>query len=600
MQEFKKPHLSELEDAASVHVGSVDEAYPYPTDEELETLRRVRDNVNIGPFLIAACEFAERFTFYGLNAVIQNYVQLPRNNGRQTGGLGLGQTTATALSNFFKFWCYATPLAGAAIADLWLGKYLTIIAFSCLYVVGILILFVTSLPRYMDTAGEGGLIAFMVVVGLAAGGIKPNVSTLVIEQYRNTKLYVKTLSSGERVIVDPAITVRFIFSVFYICICSGSLSSIATPELEKYIGFWAAYLLPFAMFPVAIVTVLAGRKIYVNRQPRPSVLKDTLKIINLAVKNGLAHDTARLVVSYEHEEDEVPASKRDHHWLVSPLLWWRRVTARFSLDVARPSVRNNYGLSSVPWTDLFVDEVSRAIDGCKVLLFFPIFWVSYDQGSSNLISQAGQMETHAIPNDIMQNIEPIAVIILIPLMNQFGFPLLRKLGFPMLPITRVAFGFFFCSLTMAYSAIIQKVLYSKGPCFEFPSDSRCSVGPEVPNHIHVAVQTPGYLILAFADLMGALGGYIITFDHSPASMKSIVMSLFLLTDAGGAVIGIALSTVSKNPEILWLYGGLGISIFIVSIIFWLLYRSYDRRELAYMQLNDKVATEEHLATIDIN
>lgn len=593
MQKLEKVQISESEEVGSLSIGSVDDAYPYPSDEELAKLRRIRDKVNLGPFLIAACEFAERFTFYGLNAVIQNYIQLPRENDRQTGGLGLGQSKATALSNFFKFWCYATPLAGAAIADLWLGKYRTIVAFSCLYVVGIMILFVTSLPQYMDTAGEGGLIAFMVVVGLAAGGIKPNVSTLVIEQYKNTKLYVKTLRSGERVIVDPAITVRYIFSVFYICICSGSLSSIATPELEKYVDFWAAYLLPFAMFPVAIITVLSGHKIYVNREPKAGILKDTFSIVNLAIKKGLSHDNSRCKNLNVFDASESCESENTTYALRFRQ-WRKRFKAKFSLDIARPSVRASQGLSDVPWTDLFVDEVARAIDGCKILLFFPIFWVAYDQGTSNLISQAGQMETHAIPNDIMQNIEPIAVIILIPLMNQFGFPLLRKLGFPMLPITRVSIGFFFCSLTMVYSAIIQKIIYSRGPCYKFPSDSRCSLGPAVPNHIHVAIQTPGYLLLAFADLMGALGGYIITFDHSPASMKSIVMSLFLLTNAGGAIIGIALSTVSKNPDILWLYAGLGVSIFIVAILFWMIFKGYDKRELQYMELNDNVAKEERM------
>lgn len=48
----------------------------------------------------------------------------------------------------------------------------------------------------------------MIVIGLGTGGIKSNVSPLIAEQYENTVPYVKTLKSGERVIVDPATTIK--------------------------------------------------------------------------------------------------------------------------------------------------------------------------------------------------------------------------------------------------------------------------------------------------------------------------------------------------------------------------------------------------------
>lgn len=52
----------------------------------------------------------------------------------------------------------------------------------------------------------------MIVIGLGTGGIKSNVSPLIAEQYRETKMKVKTLKSGERVIVDPAVTIQSMYA----------------------------------------------------------------------------------------------------------------------------------------------------------------------------------------------------------------------------------------------------------------------------------------------------------------------------------------------------------------------------------------------------
>jgi POT family proton-dependent oligopeptide transporter len=41
-----------------------------------------------------------------------------------------------------------------------------------------------------------------------------------------------------------------------------------------------------------------------------------------------------------------------------------------------------------------------------------------NQMSNNIVSQAGSMSTHGVPNDLLQNIDPIAIIIIIPLMDR--------------------------------------------------------------------------------------------------------------------------------------------------------------------------------------
>src|ERR1700760_754047 len=92
------------------------------------------------------------------------------------------------------------------------------------------------------------MIVIILTSYLGTGGIKSNVSPLIAEQYQETKQRVKVLPSGERVIVDPALTIQRIYMMFYMCINLDSLSAVATTTMELHIGFWSAYLLPFLMF----------------------------------------------------------------------------------------------------------------------------------------------------------------------------------------------------------------------------------------------------------------------------------------------------------------------------------------------------------------
>ncbi len=48
-----------------------------------------------------------------------------------------------------------------------------------------------------------------------------------------------------------------------------------------------------------------------------------------------------------------------------------------------------------------------------------------DLTDSSLISQAGQMQTNGLPNDILHNLNPIAVMVLLPLLQGVVYPSCR-------------------------------------------------------------------------------------------------------------------------------------------------------------------------------
>jgi POT family proton-dependent oligopeptide transporter len=92
--------------------------------------------------------------------------------------------------------------------DQYLGRLKTIVYSSVVYMVGLVILLASSLPWVDCRVSLSGLIAAMITIGFGTRGIRPNVNSLVAEQYTATKGSVRTLKSGERVIVDPKLTVQ--------------------------------------------------------------------------------------------------------------------------------------------------------------------------------------------------------------------------------------------------------------------------------------------------------------------------------------------------------------------------------------------------------
>lgn len=239
-----------------------------------------------------------------------------------------------------------TPILGAIIADQYLGKYKTIVLFAGVYIVGLLVLLFTSLPVALEHgAGLGGFIVAIVVIGLGTGGIKSNVAPLIADQYQRRKMAIKQLPSGERVIIDPAITYQRIYMIFYGCINIGSLSLLATPYMEKDVGFWSAFLLGFLVFIVGTIILVMARKTYVVRPPQGSIITDAFKAIG------------------------------------------QMIMAR-NMDAPKPSFKVAHGKPvNVPWDDQFIDELKRALIACRVFTFYPVFWVAYGQFSNNFVSQ---------------------------------------------------------------------------------------------------------------------------------------------------------------------------------------------------------------------
>lgn len=109
---------------------------------------------------------------------------------------------------------------------------------------------------------------------------------------------------------------------------------------------------------------------------------------------------------------------------------------------------------------------------------------------------------HGMPNDLMQNFDPISIIVVIPILDRLVYPALRRLHIELKPIARITIGFVLAGLCLAYAAIVQHIIYSAGPCYGSPG--ACPAGLDgqspLPNRVHIAVQTPAYVLIGVSEI----------------------------------------------------------------------------------------------------
>ncbi|KAE8372853.1 POT family-domain-containing protein [Aspergillus bertholletiae] len=502
-----------------------------PPAEPSDGLRRVADSLPLSAWLVATIELCERFAFFGTIGPMQNYIQNSRDDPLRPGGIGLGQAYATMVNQGFLLWCYITPIVGAVVAEQYLGRLKTIIHSSKIYICGLMILFLSSLPMAQHLgASFSGLLLALFLIGIGTGGIKANVSSLIAEQYTGPREAKRVLESGEEVIVDRALTIERIFSTFFLFVNIGSFGPFLTTTVEQAYGFSAAFSLPVLVFLIGFVFIQASKHQYVTRPPESSIVFNACHAFWIAIKHKGNLDYARPTYQAEEESESSPR---------------------------------------LPWDDSFIDDLSSALSSCKIFLLYPIYWAAYTQFLTNFVSQAATMETHGIPNDIMPNIDTAAVVILLPILDRLVFPLLRRYGVPIRHIDRIAMGFILIGASMVYATFVQRTIYAAPPCYHRPRAPDC-LGGAVPNQVSIFIQAPAYVLIAASEILASVTGVEYAYTQAPRSMKSLIMAVFLSATSVGALLAMTVSPLTVDPKLPWLYFTLGLENFLAGAVLWFL------------------------------
>lgn len=289
---------------------------------------------------------------------------------------------------------------------------------------------------------------------------------------------------------------------------------------EYYVGFYMSFLLPTIMLCFCPLVMLWGRRRYRRVPPEGSVLGKAFKVFVYANKGRWSLNPRK---TYRNLHDGT---------------FWSKVKPSNIAPADRPKW--------MTFDDAWVDEVRRGFNACAVFLWYPLFWICYNQINNNLISQAATMRLGGVPNDVLTNLNPFSLIIMIPLLDLFGYPLLRRLKIKVSPIKKITVGYFAGACAMIWAAVIQAYIYRRSDCGNYAGQNLPGTEDRCPNvDISVWAQAGSYILIAFSEIMASITSLEYAHSKAPANMRSMVQSVALFMNAVSSAIGFALVSLAE-------------------------------------------------------
>ncbi|KAM4683487.1 solute carrier family 15 member 1 [Amazona ochrocephala] len=420
-------------------------------------------------FFIVINEFCERFSYYGMRAVLVLYFKY---------FLHWDDNLSTAIYHTFVALCYLTPILGALIADSWLGKFKTIISLSIVYTIGQAVMSVSSINDLTDHNRDGSpdnisvhialSMIGLILIALGTGGIKPCVSAFGGDQFEDNQEKQRT---------------RF-FSIFYLSINAGSLiSTIITPILRaqdcgihsKQRCYPLAFGVPAALMAVSLIVFVIGSRMYKKVRPQGNVMIQVFKCIGFAIKNR-----------FRHRSKEFP--KREH-WLD-----W----------------------ASEKYDKRLIAQTKMVLKVLFLYIPLPMFWALFDQQGSRWTLQATTMDGNfgsiQIQPDQMQTVNPILIIIMVPVVDAVIYPLIKKCKINFTPLRKITVGMFLASLAFVAAALVQVQIDKTLPVFPAAGQSQIKVinlgtddvivqfEPQLQNVTVTSMESTGYMTFETSQL----------------------------------------------------------------------------------------------------
>ena len=191
----------------------------------------------VGLFILFFTEMWERFSYYGMRAILVLY--LVAKTSENNAGLGWTNAEALALYGWYTMLVYISSIPGGWIADKFLGQKKSVLIGGLLLVVGHSILAVEQMLAFYT--GLGFIIA-------GVGMLKPNISTMVGGLYKRGDI---RRDKG--------------FTIFYIGINIGAfLASIVVGAVGEVYGWHYGFGLAGICMALGLIQYVLGQKYLVN------------------------------------------------------------------------------------------------------------------------------------------------------------------------------------------------------------------------------------------------------------------------------------------------------------------------------------------------
>uniref|UniRef100_A0A8K9WMW5 Solute carrier family 15 member 2 n=1 Tax=Oncorhynchus mykiss TaxID=8022 RepID=A0A8K9WMW5_ONCMY len=490
-------------------------------------------NYPVSISFIVVNEFCERFSYYGMKAVLTlyfiNYLHWDPN-------------LSTAVYHAFSSLCYFTPVLGALIADSWLGKFKTIIYLSVVYVLGHIVKSVGAIPSVGDSTIHIVLsMVGLILIAFGTGGIKPCVAAFGGDQFDEEH-------TNER---------RKFFSIFYMSINGGSvLSTLITPMLRGDVQCFGgdcyalAFGVPAILMVIALVVFISGSGMYKKSPPEGNILLDVCKCMGLAIKN-------------RWKSSKYDPKKK--HWL----------------DWAEDKYPRR-----------LIHEIKMVLRVLVLYIPLPMFWALFDQQGSRWTLQATRMNMAFMLNALLILVfVPIFDMVVYPLIGlSEAFNMVTvsnrfiNTRSEAVNITVGAVDFY---VPADYGISPHNSVERKDTnlLYFFSQDPGEIILQKMEdvkaNNVHIAWQIPQYVLITAGEVMFSITGLEFSYSQAPANMKSVLQAGWLLTVAFGNVIVLIVAEgagLDQWMEFL-LFAGLLVAVCIIFSIMAYFYTYVDPDEL---------------------
>lgn len=462
-----------------------------------------------GLFTLFFTEFWERFSYYGMRAILVFYMYYELSDG----GLGLDQTTALSIMSIYGSLVYMSGIIGGWLADRLLGTS------KAVFYGGILIMF-----GHIALAIPGSLPLFfvsMVLIVLGTGLLKPNVSSVVGEIYAEND---DRRDAG--------------FSIFYMGINMGAFIA---PLIVGTVGMKISFHLGFS---IAAVGMFFGLVLFMVTK------KKNLGLAGTVVANPLSPSEKVSTIKF-FSIGAIAIAAIVYFGLQFGFLTFNSFVATVGvLGILLPTAYFIVMYRSKKTTEV---ERSRLLAYIPLFIASVMFWAIQEQGSTILAAYADtrtdlEFAGITISPAWFQSLNPLFIIVLAPVFAWMWV----KLGSrqPSIP-QKFSLGLLFAGISFLVILL---------PAYFGGSDSLVS-----PLWLVLS-----YLIIVLGELALSPVGLSATTKLAPTAFSAQTMSLWFLSNAAAQAINAQLvKFYSAENEMLY-FGSIGGASIILSIILFLL------------------------------
>ena len=149
--------------------------------------------------------------------------------------------------------------------------------------------------------------------------------------------------------------------------------------------------------------------------------------------------------------------------------------------------------------------------------FVAIFWSLWDQSGGEWVLQAEKMDLHFLGinwlSSQIQAVNAIMILAFIPLFQYVIYPAVSRV-FPLTPLRKIGLGLIVTGLSFVVSGWIET---------QIAAGLKPSIG----------WQMPAYALLSAGEIMVSITSLEFAYTQAPRHMKSVIMSLYLLSISAG-------------------------------------------------------------------